>query len=400
MWGPKLTLKTLMVVTAIGITGFFSGTGFADILSGYTLQNVQSSNAVSLRKKLTEADRTTVAIARGAQLLTICTGTTIGISHVLTSAHCVWDWEEGKLKEGLSVVPGLHIGGAQKLAPRFFIRNVYVLNDYIDEVEARGLTSYASSKDIAIIQVRETKPEGYYDHYSHRIRVDTMERFKMRGQKLSLLGYSNGKDGLQEDTQYFQHETCRTLSQDGNYTSVFHDCITSPGSSGMAIITEDTDGYGTIIGVHMGKSGMNGDTNKAAIFTQSQIDEIYDKVLLFERDGLSEFRIFDYQSASKENAPYVGYEVRNSCSDVADVQIFYTYLDGSEYVKSLERISPGELRIFSSKTEDISIKYRAVVDGLGQISRSDVDYVVNGVTYGFENLSFPNLYTDNQIVLC
>lgn len=370
-----------------------------------TIKKMQSSaNAITGnhdgRKILKNADRTTIAIARGASLDTVCTGTTIGISHIITAAHCVYDTDTKQIKPNLTVIPSLHLGKNQKPSPRFFISQIFILKDYLKDINWNGYTFFAASKDIAIIRVREFKENNYFfNDHSHKLKLVDSSHFELNGEKLSLLGYTGGGNNTLKNTQYAQHQTCESKGQRFNYTSFKHDCDTTAGASGTGIVVEDSDGHGLLAGVHTGEAGKDKGINNAVFLTSKVVNEIIDKITHFKTDDLDHFQVFNYAKETNDKL-YVGYQVRNKCDKIAFVSIYYQSMDDKVYVKGPMELRPGQLKIFKSKTKDIRIKYHARLSDGRVINNHEEKYIVNGKTLDFENLHFPNMFSDNEIVLC
>ncbi|NOD65811.1 MULTISPECIES: serine protease [unclassified Ruegeria] len=71
-------------------------------------------------------DRSTVAVMEGNHPLgVVCSGTTIGITHVITAAHCVYDAGTGQFKKNITLKPGLHTSNSELSVMRFHIKRVF-----------------------------------------------------------------------------------------------------------------------------------------------------------------------------------------------------------------------------------------------------------------------------------
>lgn len=342
-------------------------------------------------------DTATVAIAKGAALDTVCTGTVIGLSHVITAAHCVYDTKTKKIKPDLTVVPALHMAGAHKPAPRFFLKKIYILKNYITDIGYNGYTSYAASKDIAILQVKEFKDHKYFEHYTKRLPIKdstTIGHIK----EFSVIAYTGGGNNTKSNSQYMQHRGCRSHGRNYHYTSIKHDCDTTAGSSGMAMLAEFPDKRGYIIGIHTGSSGSSG-MNSAALIPPDVLEEINNKVLLFKTSGLKKFQVFQAPPVTTKGA-YIGYQFRNNCSKTAEVNVIYKSIDGDQYMMGPLKLKPGELKIFGNKTYDRNILVRAVLSNGRRLTRNSKTYKVKGKKLRFQRMTFANKFTDNEIKLC
>ncbi len=76
-----------------------------------------------------------------------CTGTLIGVSHVLTSAHCIYDFNKKKWTESLEFYPGL-VGKPTKQDLKANFKRIYMLKDYFDKKSPEA--------DFAVIELEQT----------------------------------------------------------------------------------------------------------------------------------------------------------------------------------------------------------------------------------------------------
>lgn len=346
-------------------------------------------------------DMSTVAITKGARLETVCSGTIIGISHIITAAHCVYDTKTQTIKDDLTIVPGFHMSGNYKPTSRFFISRYYILKNYMEDLSYNGYTTYGASKDIAIIQVKEFTGQPYLDDVTIKIDIGDSSELKLKGMKFNVRGYSAGA-GETLDSQYYQKDLCESKGQRYNYTAMLHDCDTNEGTSGMGFVydrpKDDPRGKNVLLAVHTGGASSKG-LNTAAFIHKDVLKEIKDKILLFETKDLFHFEAFDAPKNTSKGA-YVGYQFRNNCSDGVELQVLYQNLDGNDYVYEPMNLKAGELKIFPKKTHSTSIKYYAKKANGSLENRKDVTYTVKGKKLSFETRSFDNKFQDNEIVLC
>ena len=263
-------------------------------------------------------DLSTVALAKGPQLASICSGTVVGLAHIITAAHCIYDEEAGALKEDITIVPGYHMALNHKPTNRYFIDQVYLLKNYVQDIGWNGRTTYSASKDIAIITVR-----GWEQFDADTIRIDLGDdtELSMRGHKFNIRGYTGGHNGTVADSQYYQQGFCTSQGQRNNYTAFEHDCDTSPGTSGMALVydrSEDSpnlkSGKNVVLGIHTGASGAWSELNSAAFIRSDVLTEIKDKIFLWKNDELEQFLVMDYPYYTDSKSRYVGYQFRNNCA--------------------------------------------------------------------------------------
>lgn len=362
---------------------------------------------IDSRKMIPEkryVDLSTVALARGAGLDSICSGTVVGLAHIITAAHCIYDEETLKIKKDITIVPGLHMGLNFKPTKRYFIDQVYLLSDYIKDITWNGATTYARSKDIAIITVRDWEE---FDKDTIRIDIGDSSEIQMNGQKFNIRGYTGDKDGLLPNTQYYQDGFCYSKGQRYNYTAFMHDCDTSPGTSGMGLVFDRPKtspnykmGRNVVLGVHTGQAGSSSGMNSAAFIRKDVLDEIKNKVFLWKNNEIEKFQVFDYPKYTSTKTRYIGYQFRNNCSFSAEVEIYYKNLDGDHYVHGPYKLKPGQLAIFKKKTLSQHIKYHASLSNGTIENLNDVSYAIKGKSKSFENRSFANKFQDNEIVLC
>lgn len=369
--------------------------GIQDIVQEIVVNGTDDRKVIS---KNSLVDSATVAIAKGAGLYTVCTGTTIGLSHVITAAHCVYDSKKKELKKDLSIVPALHMAGAYKPAPRFFMKKVYILKNYIKDIGYNGYTTYAASKDIAIIQVREFKGQKYFSEYTKRLAMKDYTTVP-QAKEFSVIAYTGGGNNTKNNSQYVQHRGCRWLGKRYHYTAIKHDCDTTPSSSGMAMLAEFPDKRGYIVGIHTGSIDNASKLNSAAIFAPAVLKEIMEKVVLFKTDGLRHFQVFDAPKVTPKGA-YVGYQFRNNCSRTVVARVIYKNIDGKQYMKGPIIIEPGQLQIFDAKTYDTKIRLNASLTSGGLLTRKHETYTIKGRKFSFQKMRFPNTFKDNEISFC
>lgn len=289
-----------------------------------------------------QVNPTIVAFVTGADHL-VCTGTTIGLSHVITAAHCVYDEEKKELKKNITLIPGLHLAGNIKKGSRYFMKRIFIIKDYIEDTGYNGYTSYASSKDIAIIQVQEFKENKYFSDESPKAYFGDIENFQVRGEKLGMIGYHHD-DKTERGSQYYTQE-CYSYGRRHQYTAFYHNCDTAEGSSGSAIISN-----GEIVGIHTGKAG-GSVNNSAAMITTSILEDI-DKITLYETAGLKNFKVYEPKVDF-----YSTISVKNLCHEPIEFSVAFKnsagHLKGTQRV----RLEANKLKLLDIDTKESNIYF-------------------------------------------
>lgn len=308
-------------------------------------------------------DHSTVAIVKGADS-TVCTGTTIGLSHVLTAAHCLYDTRKKELKKDLSVIPGLHMAKGYIGGSRFFIERVYILKTYLEEINYNGFNDYSSSKDIAVIQVKEYQGNKFFSEQSPKIEIGDINDFRYEGFKLDMIAY-HSRASSQKSSQYFINE-CYTTGRNYHYTGFTHDCDITKGSSGTGIIANQK-----IYGVQSAENQTRGH-NLGALITFDLLEDLR-KIQLYKTEGLEKFEVFDFDSPT-----YSSVSVENNCNDIVDFTIAYKDLQGRTKATQLESLQPRSLKLLSLKTKADQVHVYGITksrtktwDGSYSLSHSD-----------------------------
>lgn len=282
-------------------------------------------------------DPSTVAFVRNADD-TICTGTTIGLSHVITAAHCVYDSNTKSIKTGITLIPGLHLAKTTNNPSRFFMKRIYIVEDYIKDVGFNGYTTYASSKDIAIIQVKEFEGNDYFETKSPRVELGKPEDFDIRGEKIDMIAY-HADDATKSGSQYYVNP-CYTQGKRNQYTAVYHDCDTMPSASGSSLVSDRK-----VYAIHTGKAG-GSIYNNAALLTHELLEDI-DKITLYETEGLKHFKVFELNEKGHSTV-----SIRNKCPKDLFVSVAYRDKEGNLRATEKQQLTPETLKLLNVETPE------------------------------------------------
>jgi V8-like Glu-specific endopeptidase len=339
---PLLGAVAMLVSSCLtdqsGNTTTVDGNGFEVALSKAIVGNKDSRILMPNQ----HVNPTIVALVKGADGVT-CTGTTIGLSHVITAAHCVYDEEKKEFKTGISLIPGLHLAGNMKKGSRYFIKRVFIMKDYVEDTRYNGYTAFASSKDIAVIQVLEFKENDYFSEDSPKTFFADINSFKPRGQKVGMIAY-HYDDATEVGSQYYTND-CYTQGKRNSYTAFFHDCDTAESSSGAAIISN-----GEIVGIHTGKAGGN-INNTGAMITRSILEDI-EKITLYETEGLVNFQVHEPKVSG-----YSTVSVKNNCDEAIDFSVAFKNSEGRFKSTHRTKIPPQKLQLLNVDTKESHVYF-------------------------------------------
>jgi V8-like Glu-specific endopeptidase len=306
-------------------------------------------------------DSSTVAIVDSSNS-TVCTGTTIGVSFIVTAAHCVYDIKSKQYKKGLTVIPGLHQSLNHKPFSRFHINRAFLLKDFVQDLNWNGYTTYAASKDMAILQLREFEgAQTFLDDASKAVEIGYADELDKRNEKFEVFSYTS-EVGKEKNSQYYQHGGCKSLGQNHNYTAILHDCDTGPSSSGMALV-KNNEGKFKIMAIH---SGGSSDLNSAAYFPLKLKDEI-SRIISYNFDDLQNFTVEKFN-----DEPFFGFDLHNNCDTAMDVAVHYQDIDGKTRVHGVITIESGEMYMAQLKAKSRSLKvYGKTINGSHEFKGSD-----------------------------
>ncbi|NOD65810.1 MULTISPECIES: hypothetical protein [unclassified Ruegeria] len=178
-----------------------------------------------------------------------------------------------------------------------------------------GYTSYAASKDIAVIQVREYEGNTPFRDVSPALNVVDAKKIELSGAQFDIISYGMG-DGTKNGSQYYQTEpdrtSCTYKGMRSHYTAFLHDCDTLPGQSGMALVVDKSQ----VVGIHTGSVDHMG-LNSAAMLTGEVLDEVRD-IAYFKYDALEHFKAYDWDEPG-----YSRIELYNRCD--TDILVGFRY---------------------------------------------------------------------------
>jgi glutamyl endopeptidase len=181
----------------------------------------------------------------------LCTGTVIGINHVVTAAHCVVD--KGQLVKKVIFVPGLNEDLSKKKFPfgTFTASKLHVLKAY--------MTNPMTVNDLAVIAFNENLPVAPL-----QIAVSP----EANNLPLIITGYPGDKPN---GTMW---EGKGTRDRFNSMTPLAHNVDTAAGQSGSAVRTP-MKGTEVIIGIHSAGNKMNGKSfNTAYFFSAESVRQI------------------------------------------------------------------------------------------------------------------------------
>jgi V8-like Glu-specific endopeptidase len=174
-----------------------------------------------------------------------CTGTVIGLNHVITAAHCVIS--KGKFAEKVSFMPGHNDKVKNKKFPfgKFTATKIFALNSYFRQA--------VPENDLAVIAFNENLPVTAIKIASQRSFIG----------EIIIAGYPSDKD-------------FGTLWEGKGYRNYFlksnaHTVDTASGQSGSAVRTQIAN-QEVIIGIHSsGHKNNQGKYNTAYFFEPNSI---------------------------------------------------------------------------------------------------------------------------------
>ncbi|MCR9203975.1 MAG: S1 family peptidase [Halobacteriovoraceae bacterium] len=331
-------------------------------------------------------DASTVAIVDSTNA-TVCTGTTIGPSFILTAAHCVYNIKSKQYKVGLTVIPGLHQSHGYKPYSRFHIKRAFLLKDFIQDLGWNGYTGFAASKDIAILQLREFKENRtYLSDISKPVKIGFSDEFDKENEKFEVFSYTS-EVGKEINSQYYQHGGCKSLGVRDNYTAIYHDCDTGPSSSGMALV-RNSGGEFKIFAIH---SGGSKDVNSAAYFPTKLQNDIH-KITGYEFDNLENF-----VSKDLKDEPFFGFDLQNNCDSPMEVAVSYHDIEGKERVHGVVTIESGDVYMAELKARTNTVKvYGKTINGSHEFKGSE-RITFGNQTFPFFNYELKGMYEDGLI---
>ena len=223
-------------------------------------------------------DASTVAILNPAGSVG-CTGVSVGLSFVATSAACVYDFEAGAPRRGLTVAPQYHGSlGLQPVEP-FEMYRIFIPAALIQDYGFNGWTQFATEWNIAIVQVVELSPEDRFEDWAPYLDIEFSTTNDLAGQTVTMTDYE-GQD------QFIQ--TCNTVARTGvSFQPPGHECDTGERSYGAGLVMN-----GRVVGVHSVENMRRGE-NFYALFSRSWLDDLQKIILQYEFDDLEQFDVFE-----------------------------------------------------------------------------------------------------------
>lgn len=317
-------------------------------------------------------DSSTVAIVDSSNS-TVCTGTTVGPSFIITAAHCVYDIKSKQYKKGLTVIPALHQTLGYKPYSRFHMKRAFLLNDFIKDLGWNGYTPFAAAKDIAIIQLREFEGNrNYLSDISKAVQIGYGDELDKNNETFEVFSYTS-EAGKEMNSQYYQHGGCKAFGQRLQYSAIFHNCDTGPSSSGMALV-KTKGGNFKILAIHSGGS----DNVNSAAFLPSNLKSDIEKILSYDFENLEKFSMEDLK-----DEPFYGFDLKNKCSSPMEVAVHYEDIDGKQKVHGVVTIESGEIYMARLKARKKNLMvYGKTIDGR---------YVFDGnqrISFGSQTLPF------------
>ena len=223
-------------------------------------------------------DASTVAILNPAGSVG-CTGISVGLSFVATSAACVYDFETGSPREGLTVAPQYHGSlGLQPVEP-FEMYRIFIPAALIQDYGFNGWTQFATEWNIAIVQVVELSPEARFEDWAPFVDIGFSTTSELAGQSVTMTDY-------EEQDQFTQ--TCNITASNGvSFEPPLHECDTGERSYGAGLVLN-----GRVVGVHSVENPRRG-RNLYAAFSPSWRDDLQKIILQYEFDDLEQFDVFE-----------------------------------------------------------------------------------------------------------
>ena len=315
-------------------------------LSTPVIANAEIIGADGLRRvpDRDSVDRSTVAILDSTNHVR-CTGTSIGISHVLTAAHCVID-DDGMPIRDLRYAPGIHMADNYKPSTRFPAKRIYVLSDYL---VGRSAGAWRAESDIAVVQILEYTEGAEWSDAAPRLPLGPVLDVAFEEPIVQTFTYLSDSG----PTQFFQSGGCSILG--ALYGRIRHDCDTKVGAAGMALYAD-----GAVRAINVG-SGVN--DNVAAPLVPWIIAEI-DRATFFEKTGFEFFTVLEVDEPA-----WQGLDLLNGCGSTIYGYVAYTGPDGLEIATPRFEIAPGQRILTTVKAIERRVWIHArTIDGTGNWS--------------------------------
>lgn len=332
-------------------------------------------------------DKSTVAFVNASNSA-ICTGTTVGVSFILTAAHCVFDVQTKELKKGITVIPALHQSHNHKPYSRFHIKRAFLLEHFVKDVGFNGYTPFAAARDLAIVQLREwNESTTYLSDVSSPVEIAYSNSVNPNDEKFEVISYT-AESGLKKNSQYYQHGGCSAKGRRGAYPAFYHDCDTGPGSSGMALV-KTNGGKFQIAGIHTGGAA---DENSAAMLTPELKSDV-EKILSYQFDNLQHFEAHDLRAA-----PFFGFDLKNNCSSAMEIAVYYNDIDGKSRIHGPLTIESGELYMARLAAANSQVKvYGKTKDGRYSFTGNETIYYGSNSSLNFFNYEIEGMYQDGLV---
>lgn len=307
-----------------------------------------------------------------------CTGTLIASNIVITSAHCVYNAEEGYPYE-VVFIPGAHIDGRSKYS-REFVEKIYINSEYVDLEDTQDPYSNSAGYDFALLKLRNSggrdiskkNTMGWYSYWYLK------DKYLSKRADVRIASYPGDKN----DGSLWKQDDC--VMEPVTEYLYKHTCDTMPGSSGAALVgkhpywsTPEKMGKDTefVYAIHHGGSNNRNFATRITPDRQKRIREII----------AGDFSKTETMFTEVELLPrvYKSINIINDCHN--DVQIGLSYED-QDFVwqnVGMYNLAPGEGLIDFARTGTSHFFLRALdIPRRKHISRRD------GYSRNFHGSSF------------
>ncbi len=325
-----------------------------------------------------------------------CTATYIGSNMLITAAHCVYSRQSG-YPTSVEFYPERLDINTTKWGVEF-IDKIYLMSGYKKMID-RGEAHFRSrwDYDIALLRVYnhggdrdnlQNNNVGWNAHFFYSDKYENIQRGAYNIWSVDIYSYPGDKDLY---TLWHQDDCQMQRISDLAYR---HDCDTSSGSSGAALLTPHPRftperGEMYITAIHTGFSDIEG-TNYAARITKERwrtIKDIADK-----KQSISNPEMF--ATTEIDPAPYTSLEFRNECHRSVYLAYRYQDLNGNWKTQGYFTLPPDKRFMSAIKTRN-SRYYLWAVDKHGNYLLNSRDRSIQ-VHNDYRDMEERNLTTDNR----